>query len=183
MVDMNKYLLAVEVDNNKFEPIYWQKNYICPIEEIDEFTSKFTSEELINYLISKNLLKADFRNKNIQILYHENGKIRKISTGVLYSNNNIVEDAMNTLKILFEGENGNELIESFVKRVVDDKDFSEQTKFIINSMARYKDFHYLSAYSLNIKLNDISNMEKREIARIVNESYKPLLEQTKSRHM
>ena len=180
-----KYLLVVEGENNRFEPIYWKNPYICSIDEIDELTSRFNAEELNEYLISKKLLKPEEKDNKLQILYkNDENKIKKLSSGVLYADDKVddmLAYSMDVIKKLPETQNGEKIIEELIKNIDINPQVSDQTKVTLNIMHTYKDFHYLSVNSLVEKLKNATYFDKRTIYFITKKVIEPLLAQNKSR--
>lgn len=138
-----KYYLAIEIKPNNYFPINLADLNIAnnfnttKLAELDNFTSKFTKEEIINSIRNANLLDIK-NNMPLIIIYNEKGAMRKAP--VLTKDNNF--DMWDYLQSNFSDKNFTNKVYNFLSNKIDEYTLAniknaktkEEFIYVINEM-------------------------------------------------
>jgi len=126
----NYYILVNEEKPNSFEPIYWiESKDFYNLERIDSFTSSFSKDDFIKYLIDNKLVNG---NINLQILFNNNG-IRKLKDGVIFKEDYNMNMYSYIIKYILEHIKYPNIINELYQKIIHDKTISDLTKSIIKT--------------------------------------------------
>ena len=88
MTNINKYSLALMRGKNNFLPVDWVRlnteyahSFLYSLRDIDQFTSTITKEDLLNDLLSKNLISEKEVACPVVIIFYENEGTRILQEG------------------------------------------------------------------------------------------------------
>lgn len=95
-IEHRTYCLVIKRKNNDFLPVEWnltkfyQGENLYTLEGIDTFTSKITRKELIQELLSLNILNPDDEFMNFSIIYKSKNRTRELKEGSIFHEDNAV---------------------------------------------------------------------------------------------
>lgn len=100
-----QYNLVMKINNNNYQPFdlnllsKYNKENLTSLEGIDKFTSKYNDElELKQDLLNANFIDIDDFNKELKIIFFENGNIREYKYSICYSE---AREFLNEDRIIF----------------------------------------------------------------------------------
>lgn len=170
------FVLTIEERPNDFKPLL--NDNLQTIEEIDNFTSKYTKEEFVNYLISNNIITGNY-NDNFQIIFNNNG-IRRLDTGIIFKDNyiesfdnyicNFIRSNIsnsNVLNELIQKINNNRLLSDYIKEIFkvlfNNRHLPEEDLDYILSYISVTDYLDLRIIYLIIKKNIESKIKEKKL--------------------
>ncbi len=169
-----KYILVNEPKPNSFEPIYWSLFGCYDLKLIDNFTSKYSKEELENYLIDNNMLLNHDNKKSFEIIYYDNGN-RKLKYGVLYKED-LVEDMVFYIEEFIKNNQSNsQILNDLNQKVQSENIINDVTKELIKMIFNNRNCEYNELRQLIIKLYNCSYVDIRTIYLTINKELKPKL--------
>lgn len=184
VVWMRKYLLAIERNHNDYIPIEWNLSLvnnsqdITSLEEIDKLTGSISEDALKSQFISENLLSEDVIEKPLAIIFEENGKTRKLSSGIVTTEEKESLEITNISDFLINNIRRRQLMNRIYNKFKD-KDVSPALKIVLNNINGFQEnFIFRFMDSLNM-MSQIPYEELRELALFIKRDLESLLEKEK----
>lgn len=181
---MRKYLLAIERNHNDYIPIEWNLSLvnnsqdITSLEEIDKLTGSISEDALKSQFISENLLSEDVIEKPLAIIFEENGKTRKLSSGIVTTEEKESLEITNISDFLINNIRRRQLMNRIYNKFKD-KDVSPALKIVLNNINGFQEnFIFRFMDSLNM-MSQIPYEELRELALFIKRDLESLLEKEK----
>lgn len=184
VVWMRKYLLAIERNHNDYIPIEWNLSIvnniqdITSLEEIDKLTGSISEDDLKSQFILENLLSEDTIEKPLVIIFEENGKTRKLPSGIVTNEEKESLEITSISDFLINNIRRRQLMNRIYNKFKD-KDVSPSLKVILDNINSFqKDTIFLFMDSLNM-MSQIPYEELRELALFIKRDLESLLEKEK----
>lgn len=180
VVLMRKYLLAIERNHNDYVPIAWNLSIvnnnqdINSLREIDKLTSSISEDDLKKQFVSENLLSEEYLEKPLVIIFEENGKTRKLPSGVVTMEEKDSVDSSFIYEFLVNNIRRRQLMNRIYNKFKDKKVSSELKVILekINSFEEYLIDLYMASLS---KLFSLFYEEIRELGLFIKRDLEPLL--------
>lgn len=177
---MRKYLLAIERNHNDYIPIEWNLSIvnnnqdITSLREIDKLTSSISEDYLKKQFISEKLLSEDTIEKSLVIIFEENGKKRKLSSGIVtmeekdsIENSYVYDFIINNIR--------RRQIMNRIYNKFKDKDVSPALKEVLDNINSFQENSIIRLIESLARMSQISYEELRELALFVKRALEPLL--------
>lgn len=184
VVWMRKYLLAIERNHNDYIPIEWNLSIvnnsqnITSLEEIDKLTGSISEDDLKSQFVSENLLSEDVIEKPLVIIFEENGKTRKLLSGIVTNEEKDSLEITSISDFLINNIRRRQLMNRIYNKFKD-KDVSPVLKVILDNINGFqKDTIFLFMDSLS-RMPQIPYEELRELALFIKRDLEVLLEKEK----
>lgn len=181
---MRKYLLAIERNHNDYIPIEWNLSIvnnsqnITSLEEIDKLTGSISEDDLKSQFVSENLLSEDVIEKPLVIIFEENGKTRKLLSGIVTNEEKDSLEIISISDFLINNIRRRQLMNRIYNKFKD-KDVSPVLKVILDNINDFqKDTIFLFMDSLS-RMPQIPYEELRELALFIKRDLEVLLEKEK----
>lgn len=181
---MRKYLLALERNHNDYIPIEWNLSLvnnsqdITSLEEIDKLTGSIAEDELKTQFLSENILSEDVIDKPFVIIFEENGKTRKLSSGIVTNEEKESLEMTSLTDFLINNIRRRQLMNRIYNKFKD-KDVSSEFKIIldnINGFQKNMIFKFMDSLSM---MSQVPYEELRELALFIKRDLEILLEKEK----
>lgn len=184
VVWMRKYLLAIERNHNDYLPIEWNLSIvnnsqdITSLEEIDKLTGSISEDDLKSQFISENLLSEDVIEKSLVIIFEENGKTRKLPSGIVTNEEKDSLEITSISDFLINNIRRRQLMNRIYNKFKD-KDVSPALKVILDNINGFqKNTIFIFMDNLS-KMPQIPYEELRELALFIKRDLEVLLEKEK----
>lgn len=186
VVLMKKYLLAIERRPHDYIPLSWNLSIvnncqdITSLEEIDKLTGSIAEDELKTQFLSENIISEDVIDKPFVIIFEENGKTRKLSSGIV-TNEEKESLAITSLNDFLINNIRRRQLMNRIYNKFKDKDISPALKVILENINGFqKDTIFRFMDSLNM-MSQIPYEELRELALFIKRDLEVLLEKEEER--
>lgn len=145
---MNKrrYCLVIKRNNNDYLSLEWnltrfyENENLYTLEEIDKFTRKMTRIELIQDVLSKNMVEASEKYQSFAIIYFENGKNREVKEGTIFKEDTFVFDEEKFILFILENLNNKRVLSLVYNmcNVKSDDKYLEEFKYVIKNIDLFR---------------------------------------------
>jgi len=128
MTNINKYSLSLMRGKNNYLPIDWvrlsnnNQSSLYSLHDIDEYTSNITKEDLLNDLLSNNLITENEVECPIVIILYENGASRILHEGPCFIEDKEYLDRNNIKNYIIENIYDRQLINKIYNYIKNTKD-------------------------------------------------------------
>lgn len=140
------YCLVIKRKNNDFLPIEWnltkfyQGENLYTLDGIDSFTTKTTRKELIEDLLSKNIVTPTEEFTSFAIIYKTKKGARELKEGVIFKEDNAVLSEEELIEFLISIQDNKQLLNE-VYNICHFKEETEQVKefkFVLKQIELFK---------------------------------------------
>ena len=136
------YCLVIKRKNNDFFPVEWNltKFYegenLYSLDGIDKFTTKITRKELIEELLSCNIISPTDEFQDFSIIYKVKNRTRELKEGAIFKEDNLVISEDDLITLLVNNYNNKKLLNEVYNIChFKDKDIKvEEFKYILKTI-------------------------------------------------
>lgn len=155
----NEFFLVMETLPNHFHPIFINE-YVHNLQEIDEFTSQFSKEELLNYLKKNEMIYNKLIDIDFQIVYKDKENIEKIEYGPIYKDDYFHSFSEYIHNFIKENQNNDYIMNELKNKIENDKSISDNIKEFFKVVY---DNHYLPYEDLKVILDYIPYFDYKDL--------------------